>query len=476
MTEQTQHFSAYYGRLLRQTDTMSLEETAELPETELQRMWQRGVFPDTLKSLEGHTLRILSPGWLNVVGGPDFSNAQIAFNGETVTGDVEIHRKMRDWYAHRHDRDPAYNNVTLHVVSAPPDDHAPRAVTESGRAVATLVWPDEHSVYGATAAGGISERCGECASGIVRDNPALFKRFLALAGEWRMLEKHRRLRDRMHDVGADQAIYEAFMAACGYSSYKEQFLCVAQALPYERVRQLAQQTPELLEAALLHIAGLLPVEWPYETEPPLYYEQSIRRLREHLPGLGALDLGWRRVNSRPTNSPERRIAGAARFLMRTADYGLRVKLEMIWRTPMKPLGRRRAIEELFGNASGFWANHCTWHGAPMTRMSAPVGAGRIRTIIGNALVPAALAWAREQNSALLESNLHEFFAALPGEPENRVHRTMQQWLFSNKKIFRAGFREQQGLMQMHQDWCARNPSCRNCTLLEFLGALDNNDP
>lgn len=108
----------------------------------------------------------------------------------------------------------------------------------------------------------------------------------------------------------------------------------------------------------------------------------------------------------------------------------------------------------------------------MSRPSAPLGKGRVHTIIGNVLAPAALAWAREQNSTLLEDHLYDFYLALPAEPENRIHRTMRQWLFNGEKPFRMSFGQQQGLMQMHQDWCSRNPSCRKCTLLLFLRSLE----
>ena len=35
---------------------------------------------------------------------------------------------------------------------------------------------------------------------------------------------------------------------------------------------------------------------------------------------------------------------------------------------------------------------------------------------------------------------------------------------------RLSFRAQQGLLQMHQDWCEPNPSCRNCSMLQYLNA------
>src|SRR5215210_7916197 len=49
--------------------------------------------------------------------GPDFRGAIIQVGGgPPQTGDVELHLRPGDWYAHGHQRDPAYNGVILHVV------------------------------------------------------------------------------------------------------------------------------------------------------------------------------------------------------------------------------------------------------------------------------------------------------------------------------------------------------------------------
>ncbi len=49
--------------------------------------------------------------------GPDFRGAVLALpDGTLLRGDVEIHRRARDWTEHGHAQDPAYANVVLHVV------------------------------------------------------------------------------------------------------------------------------------------------------------------------------------------------------------------------------------------------------------------------------------------------------------------------------------------------------------------------
>jgi len=59
---------------------------------------------------------ILDVGAHNHLSGPDFFNAKIEIDHQVWAGNVEIHLKSSDWYLHRHEIDPNYDNVILHVV------------------------------------------------------------------------------------------------------------------------------------------------------------------------------------------------------------------------------------------------------------------------------------------------------------------------------------------------------------------------
>ncbi|MEO9510794.1 MAG: DUF2851 family protein [Flavobacteriaceae bacterium] len=61
-------------------------------------------------------IAIRKPGTLNKYAGPDFFNAVIEVGGQLWAGNVEMHLKSSDWYAHHHETDDNYNNVILHVV------------------------------------------------------------------------------------------------------------------------------------------------------------------------------------------------------------------------------------------------------------------------------------------------------------------------------------------------------------------------
>jgi hypothetical protein len=55
-------------------------------------------------------------GWYNLDAGPDFFNGMVTVDGIQWSGNIEIHIKSSDWYAHKHHLDTAYDNVVLHVV------------------------------------------------------------------------------------------------------------------------------------------------------------------------------------------------------------------------------------------------------------------------------------------------------------------------------------------------------------------------
>jgi len=57
-----------------------------------------------------------SPGLHNANSGPDFFNGQVSIAQVLWAGNIEIHVRSSSWYKHKHQEDPAYDNVILHVV------------------------------------------------------------------------------------------------------------------------------------------------------------------------------------------------------------------------------------------------------------------------------------------------------------------------------------------------------------------------
>lgn len=469
-------FRERYGqfRLLRAS---AHEDRARLSEHAIQSVWYDQVFrTEGLKTIEGQRVRVVSPGWWNHGEGPDFRGAQIEFNGELQNGDVEIDLEPSGWRAHGHYLDARYTDVILHIVL----DGAPAlnsTTNVDGRGVPTLVLRpyllEDHLELAqaldddAFDEGVAYSSPGRCASLIAEQGMEPLRQFLTLAGEWRMLHKARAMRERMDRVGLAQALYEDLLYACGFSHFKQHFRAVARALPYDRARQLARRDPLLLEAAMLHLAGLLPEELPEGAKGLAHYARLRALRRDELPSLRALPLTWRRAGVRPINYPERRMAGVALFIARTAQEGLAETILETWRIHDTPIAQRKALESLFPRGLGFWSQYCTWTSKPLPNRAAPIGPGRVRSIIGNVFIPAALAIARHERDRAFEEVIQHFFATLPKEPDNHIVERMLPRVTGGETL-KVTFQIQQGLLQMHQDWCEPNPSCRNCSLFQRL--------
>ena len=102
-------------------------------EAQLQRAWAEGPLPQPLLCLDGEPLRVIFRGRANSGPGPDFRDALfLGPDRRAFGGDVELHRRLSDWWAHGHHRDPAYARVALHVV-AEADARAAARRAELGR-------------------------------------------------------------------------------------------------------------------------------------------------------------------------------------------------------------------------------------------------------------------------------------------------------------------------------------------------------
>ncbi len=84
----------------------------------LQRIWSQSRIPSPqLQLIDGTPIVVKFPGKHNTAhSGPDFKEACVQFDNLEFHGAIEIHVNGSDWYKHKHHQDKAYNNVVLHVV------------------------------------------------------------------------------------------------------------------------------------------------------------------------------------------------------------------------------------------------------------------------------------------------------------------------------------------------------------------------
>jgi hypothetical protein len=92
-----------------------------------------------LHTTTGEVVRVLYPGNLNSDRGADFKDASLRIGQKEYHGDVEIHIKKRDWLNHKHQNDPEYNKVILHLIW---ENDNSNVITNSQQTIPTLLLSD----------------------------------------------------------------------------------------------------------------------------------------------------------------------------------------------------------------------------------------------------------------------------------------------------------------------------------------------
>ncbi len=396
------------------------DERPAIPERLLWKLWKRrAARQDEFRTGVGVRIRVLYPGRAGTAAGPDFRDALLEVEGlGLVRGDVEIHRRQRDWSAHGHGDDPNYNGVALHAAL---ETDTPETPLESG-AVAPVV-SLSGLLDGADDAESDSPVTSELWELLARrgysrpGNAAETGGVLDQAGDDRFRRKAGLLGRFAAEQGPEQTLYEALLEGLGYRHNQQPFVKLAQVAPVAALRRaaaavLAEQRPMLLRHWLLTVSGLSGVA---QDAPPLLP-----------PGLGPVMEGkeWHTFRVRPANHPETRIKGAAELAARFLERGFLAGLAEASGSPSQ-LTAALSVEGSGGGA-------------------APVGAGRARDLAVNAVLPLLHSLDGGAESPYLST-----YRRFPKLPENEMTREMAAQLLP--EAWRAevrNARRQQGLLHL----------------------------
>jgi len=443
--------------------------------------------PDGLTTEDGRRVEVLSPGWWNVEGGPDFIKAELLLEGEgRVVGDVEVHTASSAWYAHGHHQQPEYDDVVLHVVMWN-DREEPTVQLHSGAHIPQLlveIVDLEDSEAPAEELRVPGKYCGSAyKEGELK--PSWLGAFLDAAGDYRVLSRAKRFTELFESRSREQLLYERVAEALGYKNNRVAFLQLASLLPIESLRRMVAPDADeaekslLLEAVLFGTSGLLQAAEARNDDPETV--SYMGRLKEAWRGMdisvreNAMSAEhWQFGGTRPVNYPTRRIPALAVLLARHLHGGLFSHLVRVLYAAA-PQRRRRldtvlreALADVFCSLEHpYWSWRCTFGGARLAAPRALVGKERAVSIIVDVLLPLLLAHAQEQDDEELVRRLHILWRHLPRRPDNAVTRRMQQVIFGGAEA--AGevvnsARRQQGLHQLYRDFCGGPDGCNRCVL------------
>lgn len=398
-------------------------------------------------------LRIRSRGFRNLEGGPDFKNAALRLGNRKLKGDIELHLRASDWFAHQHQHDRAYAKVILHVVGENDLSQAQRELLPP----MLVLKPDGRRKNG--------EAKGKCSHELYAMGTEKARRLFLKAGAHRFNEKARDFTRQILIEGTEQSFWRFLFEAAGYKQNRPAFrLLFKRFLDYpEDFRK------KHFEAVLWGESGLLPDLASGKVHPGIKDFAGERwknwgRLRSH----AHPPINWK-SGGRPANSPERRLAVLVNWMRQFGN------------TPLKELGKyveKSSPEELVKHvieklevSDPLWdkfVNFSTLKTSP-AKIS---GRSFVLELAVNVIFPAVYAMTRFDifdDPELVTARLEKAWQLLPATQENAITKRAGNLWFKDAEQKRQVLNSaaaRQGVLHVYREYCEKCQSdCNSCKWL-----------
>jgi hypothetical protein len=422
-------------------------------ELELQARWFAGDFGRSFASTRGNQIDIVQFGSWNREAGPDFSDAAISVNGgPPMVGNIEIDLLDRNWELHGHATNSAFDQTVLHVF-VDQSDREFFTRTKSNRNV-PQVRIDPATLPEAFSANIPLAHAGRCQAPLRNLPDERVRSVLDAAAQFRLQKKAARIRAKIDNHGADDALFQEIAAALGYKENKLPFTLIAQRL---HLKTLRKNLPGA-EANLFGVAGFLetPDLGTYKKSAKHYVRELWDRWWPHRDDFARLILPkktWRLSGTRPTNHPQRRLAALSILVHQ-------------WPAFRRAIDKRSAnsVQKFFDAFDHpFWKSHYTLTADASPEPMALIGESRVADILANVVFPF---WCLE------DVDLWAEYAKMRAPLTNRRVETAATRLFGDdprRSEFTRTIAHQQALLQIYEDFCLQdNSDCAQCPFPEQM--------
>lgn len=312
----------------------------------LHYVWRMQRFDCTnLVTTQGQKITIIQFGNYNLDAGPDFTHARIQIDDTLWVGNVEMHLKASDWTKHGHQRDPAYENVILHVVleEDTPIKHRDGTVipclelqSRIPAKVAGLYKSMQHNTDWIP--------CQKMISGVSPITRQLWlDRLLVERLERQCFHIKEVLANNRFDWEA--SLYQCLSRSFGMKVNSDAFEQLTKVLPFSMVRK-HQHNLLQLEALLFGQAGLL--EQTFSGKYPLRLQREYQYLAHKFQLKPMPAVYWKFMRMRPANFPTIRLAQLAKLYHQTEHLFSKVLA----------IQSLKEVENLFEvQLAGYWKKH-----------------------------------------------------------------------------------------------------------------------
>ena len=394
-----------------------------------------------LHTTKGERIEIVSTGTPNADVGPDFLNAKIRIGGQLWAGNVEMHIKASDWFAHGHERDQAYDSVILHVVYEADmpvynSKSVPIPTVETARAIpAKILERFRHLQF--------PKESLACSVFIPEvDNLKRISWLERLYIE-RMKRKTGEIFRLLQETNNDWegVLYRMLFRYFGMPHNSGIFFAASGRLPFPVVRK-HRHNPDELAALFFGITGLLEGD-----EPEDEYRYELKRhfdFFRHKYQLNPVSQSLTFGRMRPVNFPTVRLAQL------TALYN---RHDNLFDLLIKGKDPDEKLKMLQIDVPEYWQTHYVF-GKPSRKRRKRTGKNFAEALMLNVILPLQFAFA-EYEGKTDKSFVLQAASDLPPE-NNRIVR-----LFTKAGLKTENALETQGLLQLHSEYCIKR-KCLSC--------------
>lgn len=401
-----------------------------------------------LKTAQGELITIIKSGDYLELSGPDFFNAQLIIGDQKWAGNIEIHLKSSDWYLHNHEKDPAYENVILHIVW---ENDTP-IYRKNNSEIPVLILKDYVSKeiienYSALFA---PKTWISCERQIKKIESFVFKNWQERLFFERLERKSNFIYRLLEETNQDwEAVLFCLLAKnFGLNTNGASFLLIAKSIPFSIIRKESFEI-ENLEALLFGSAGLLDAEKEdvYFKDLKFRYFYLLHKYQLEKTVVEPIQF----FKLRPDNFPTVRLSQLA---------GLYHKHQNLFSKIIDLKSLKKVYDVLHVSVSSYWENHYQFD-KESPKKSKFLSNSFLDLIVINTIIPIQFAYSNMLGEPITEE-LIAFMNEVPSE-KNAILDKFNLFGIKSKNAF-----ESQTLLELKNEYCNKK-ACLKCSIgIELL--------
>ncbi|MFN2261247.1 MAG: DUF2851 family protein [Psychroflexus sp.] len=369
--------------------------------------------------------------------GPDFQQAKLKIGDQLWAGNVEIHLKSSDWYAHGHQNDKAYDNVILHVVWEDDVDVFRSDQTQ----IPSLKLQDYISKKQLNSYLNLFENNKEkwinCENSISEVDDFKISTWLERLYIERLEAKNTLILDFLEQSSNnwDEVCFKMLAKNFGLNINGQSFLQMANSLDFKVVNKLSENQFQL-EALFFGMSGIL-----NKNHDDVYFEdlkKEFQFLKQKFQLTSEENIQVKYFRLRPDNFPNIRLSQLAMLYS---------KKQHLFSKLIQSKTLKNIYEILDVSASNYWDTHYNF-GKESKMRPKKLSQNFKDLLIINTLIPLKFAYSKYKGQTNFEEDIYPFISALKSE-KNSITKGFSKL----KPKISENALESQALIQLKTNYC-----------------------